>query len=105
MKPMPLIDIVELADAFDATNPEDSLWLEFARAVEKHHGIGAAPAHPAGDAIRDAALEEAAKACEDMLRSGDSSHIASYEDNHAEGHVDGCNNCAAAIRALRGRTP
>ena len=46
---------------------------------------------------RLAALEEAAKVCEQVRDDGDS--FKQYEDTHDDGHMDGCNNCAAAIRA------
>jgi len=54
-------------------------------------------AHPAGDAIRDAALEAAAKACEGEQVEG-TGHDGDIGYNLAIEH------CAAAIRALRGRT-
>lgn len=57
---------------------------------------------PNGALPRFAALvaEECARACEATRDSGDSAGPKEYEDDHATGHVDGCNNSAAAIRAL-----
>jgi hypothetical protein len=43
--------------------------------------------------------EECAKVCEDVRDVGDGAVIAAFEDFHDDGHIDGCNNCAAAIRA------
>lgn len=45
----------------------------------------------------DDATERAAKVCEEVRDLGD--ECKPYEDNHADGHMDGCNNCAAAIRS------
>ena len=45
----------------------------------------------------DAATERAAKVCEEVRDLGD--ECKPYEDNHADGHIDGCNNCATAIRS------
>ena len=41
--------------------------------------------------------ELCAKLCEETLAEGD--YFKDYEDNHEDGYIDGCNNCAAAIRA------
>lgn len=41
--------------------------------------------------------EACALVCEEVRFAGDSFNEA--EDNHDDGHTDGCNNCAAAIRA------
>ncbi len=59
----------------------------------------ATPEHPAGDAIRDAALEAAAKVCDDYAKSLDN------EWNRKLGYTghEDCTECADAIRALRGR--
>lgn len=61
-------------------------------------------AFTAWQAARRAALEEAAKACEDVRNEGDPVRYRAWEDNHDDGHIDGCNNCADAIRALAAQT-
>lgn len=42
--------------------------------------------------------EACAQVCEEVRIEGDV-FKPGYEDNHDTGHTDGCNNCAAAIRA------
>lgn len=43
--------------------------------------------------------EECAKACKDV-RDGGSGTPKAYEDTHADGFMDGCNECEWAIRSL-----
>jgi hypothetical protein len=66
------------------------------------------PAEPVKEAdvsaIRDAALEAAAKACEDLRKGWAAKNLGDMREFDA-GYCCSADKCAAAIRVLRGGTP
>lgn len=78
-------------------------WIDLREPFAGGHvlaGAGYRPPQLIDHMAKFAALvaEECAKAAD--AERGTTYKPKEYEDNHRDGHTDGCNDCAAAIRAL-----
>jgi len=87
MKPTKEQVLAWARDIFDAQNWSDVQLSRLKELSDRAYAAGAA-----------AMKERAAKVCE--AESSDPAMPESYSNNHMGGWADGCDACAAAIRAL-----